>query len=62
MSSGTSHSKGQTWAALKKCWKAYRIAKAKNERDNMFEYAKRIRSLQTELELPTTEFSELDPN
>jgi hypothetical protein len=49
-------SKAQTWAALKKCWKAYKIAKAQNDREKMIEYAKRIRSLQKELGLPQSEF------
>lgn len=54
-----SHSTGQTWAALKKCWKAYRIAKVKGEKENMMEYAKRIRSLQKELGYPQAKFPEL---
>ncbi len=54
-----SHSKGQTWAALKKCWRAYKIAKVKGEKDNMIEYAKRIRSLQRELGVQQAKFPEL---
>jgi hypothetical protein len=53
------HTKGQTWAALKKCWRAYKIAKVKDEKENMLEYAKRIRSLQMELGLPQAPFPEL---
>ena len=55
-----SHTKGQTWAALKKSWKAYKIAKVKNEQGNMVEYAKRIRSLQKELGVTQAKFPELD--
>jgi hypothetical protein len=53
------HTKGQTWAALKKSWKAYKIAKAKNEKTNMIEYAKRIRSLQRELGVTQAKFPDL---
>jgi len=55
-----SHTKGQTWAALKKSWKAYKIAKVKNERGNMVEYAKRIRSLQRELGVSQAKFPDLN--
>ena len=55
-----SHTTGQTWAALKKCWTAYRIAKVKGEKENMVEYAKRIRSLQKELGFSPAKFPELD--
>ncbi len=57
-----SHTKGQTWAALKKSWKAYKIAKVKKERSNMLEYAKRIRTLQNELGVSQAKFPELDLN
>jgi len=57
---GASHTKGQTWAALKKSWRAYKIAKVKNERGNMIEYAKRIRSLQRELGVAQAKFPDLD--
>ncbi len=55
-----SHTTGQTWAALKKSWKAYKIAKVKHEKENMVEYAKRIRSLQKELGVTQAKFPELD--
>jgi hypothetical protein len=55
-----SHTTGQTWAALKKSWKAYKIAKVKNEKENMVEYAKRIRSLQKELGVTQSSFPDLD--
>ena len=58
--SAASHTKGQTWAALKKSWKAYKIAKAKNEQANMVEYAKRIRTLQHELGVSQAKFPDLD--
>lgn len=56
----SSHTKGQTWAALKKSWRAYKIAKVKNEREKMVEYAKRIRSLQRELGVAQAKFPDLD--
>jgi hypothetical protein len=58
----TLHTKGQTWAALKKSWKAYKIAKVKDERANMLEYAKRIRSLQRELGVVQAKFPDLNLN
>jgi hypothetical protein len=51
--------KGQTWAALKKSWKGYKIAKVKGEKENMVEYATRIRKLQKELGYPQSKFPEL---
>ena len=45
---------------MKKCWRAYKIAKVKSERENMMKYAKRIRSLQLELGLPQASFPELE--
>jgi hypothetical protein len=56
----TPHTIGQTWGALKKSWKAYKIAKAKSEKENMIEYAKRIRTLQQELGVAQSKFPELD--
>lgn len=53
------HTKGQTWAALKKCWRAYKIAKVKKDPEKMREYAVRIRALQEELGLPQASFPEL---
>lgn len=55
-----SYSKGQTWAALKKCWRAYKIAKIKNEKEDMLEYANRIRTLQKELGVQQAKFPELN--
>ena len=54
------HTTGQTWAALKKSWRAYKIAKVKDEKTNMVEYAKRIRSLQKELGVAQATFPDLD--
>ncbi len=53
------YTKGQTWGALKKAWKAYKIAKVQNDKEKMLEYAKRIRTLQEELGLPKSKFPEL---
>jgi division protein CdvB (Snf7/Vps24/ESCRT-III family) len=51
--------KGQTWGALKKAWKAYKIAKVQNDRTRMMEYAKRIQTLQKELGLQVAKFPDL---
>jgi cobalamin biosynthesis Mg chelatase CobN len=53
------YTKGQTWGALKKAWKAYKIAKAQNDRERMKEYAQRIRTLQKELGLEQAKFPDL---
>ena len=45
---------------MKKCWRAYKIAKIKNEKKDMFEYASRIRSLQKELGVQQAKFPELN--
>jgi hypothetical protein len=58
MSSKT-YTTGQTWGALKKAWKAYKIAKVQNDREKMLEYAKRIRTLQEELGLEKAKFPDL---
>ena len=51
--------KGQIWGALKKAWKAYKIAKVQKDRKRMKEYAKRIQTLQKELGLEVAKFPEL---
>ncbi|MEM0288152.1 MAG: hypothetical protein QXR69_03190 [Conexivisphaerales archaeon] len=53
------YTKGQTWGALKKAWKAYKIAKVQNDKTKMMEYAKRIRTLQEELGVTKAKFPEL---
>ena len=50
---------GQTWGALKKAWKAYKIAKVQNDKPQMKEYATRIRTLQNDLGVRQAEFPEL---
>lgn len=51
--------KGQTWGALKKSWRAYKIAKVQNDKPKMKEYADRIRALQKELGLKQAEFGDV---
>jgi len=51
--------KGQTWGALKKAWKAYKIAKVQKDKKNMIEYATRIQTLQKELGLAIAKFPDL---
>ncbi|MEM3403729.1 MAG: hypothetical protein QXJ17_04260 [Nitrososphaeria archaeon] len=53
---------GQTWGALKKAWKAYKIAKVQNDRAKMTEYANRIRTLQEELGVEKAKFPDLGLN
>ncbi len=54
------YSKGQTWGALRKSWKAYKIAKVQKDSVRMKEYAGRIRTLQKDLGLKQAEFPDLD--
>lgn len=54
-----SYTKGQTWGALKKAWKAYKIAKVQNDNARMIEYATRIQILQKELGLKPAKFDVL---
>jgi len=58
----TSYSVGQTWAALKKAWRAYKIAKVQGDTPNMLKYAERIRTLQGELGLAKATFPEIGLN
>ncbi|MFP3133209.1 MAG: hypothetical protein RXO71_02255 [Nitrososphaeria archaeon] len=53
------YTKGQTWGALKKAWKAYKIAKVQGDKQKMLEYANRIRTLQEELGLQKSKFPDL---
>jgi hypothetical protein len=54
-----SYNKGKTWQALKRAWRAYKIAKSKNDMVMMEKYAEVIRSLQRELGLEESDFSNL---
>lgn len=53
------YTKGQTWGALKKAWKAYKIAKVQKDKEKMKMYAERIRTLQKELGLKQASFPDL---
>ena len=57
-----SYTTGQTWGALKKAWRAYRIAKVQNKKDEMLKYAERIRTLQKDLCVVQAKFPELGLN
>ena len=59
-SSSSTFTKGQTWGALKKAWKAYKIAKVQQNREGMITHAQRIRTLQSELGVSLTKFPELN--
>ncbi len=55
-----SYNKGRTWNALKKAWKAYKIAKSRKDRQNMKKYEDVIKALQRELGLEESKFNETD--
>ena len=45
------------WGALKKAWRAYKIALAKGEEENLRKYAKIIMKIQKSLGLPMDDFT-----
>ena len=51
---------GQSWGALRKAWKGYRIAKVQADDTKMREYATKIRKIQTELKVSVSSFPHLD--
>jgi hypothetical protein len=56
---GNSFSTGQSWGALRKAWKGYRIAKVHNDNTKMTEYANKIRKIQGELGVNIASFPNL---
>jgi len=50
---------GQSWGALRKAWKGYRIAKVQGDNSKMREYATKIRKLQGELNISVASFPNL---
>ena len=56
------YTKGQSWGALKKAWRGYKVAKVQNNMEDMKKYAERIRTLQRELGLIQAKFPELGLN
>jgi hypothetical protein len=46
----------ETWGALKKCWKGYKIAKSESDYKNMEYYANGIRKFERELNISVTDF------
>jgi hypothetical protein len=60
--SNTEYTTGQTWGALKKAWRGYKIAKVQNNNIKMAEYTKKIRILQHNLGIKQAEFPELNVN
>jgi hypothetical protein len=52
-------STGQSWGALRKAWKGYRIAKVHNDNERMTEYANKIRKIQGELGISVASFPNL---
>ena len=53
---------GQSWGALRKAWKGYRIAKVQGDNGKMREYATKIRKLQGELGISVASFPHLGIN
>jgi hypothetical protein len=47
---------GQSWGALRKAWKGYRIAKVQGDNGKMREYATKIRKIQGELGISVASF------
>jgi hypothetical protein len=58
----TTYTKGQSWGALKKAWRGYKVAKVQKNMEDMKKYAERIRTLQSELGLVQAKFPELGLN
>ena len=56
----SSFTTGQSWGALRKAWKGYRIAKVQADDAKMREYAAKIRKIQTELNVSVSSFPHLD--
>jgi hypothetical protein len=56
------YTKGQSWGALKKAWRGYKVAKVQKNVEDMKKYAERIRTLQSELGLVQAKFPELGLN
>ena len=54
-----SFSIGQSWGALRKAWKGYRIAKVQGDNTKMTEYATKIRKIQGELGVSVASFPNL---
>ncbi|HEY7110340.1 MAG TPA: hypothetical protein VH415_13000 [Nitrososphaeraceae archaeon] len=50
---------GQSWGALRKAWKGYRIAKVQGDNPRMNEYANKIRKIQGELNIAVSSFPQL---
>ena len=50
---------GQSWGALRKAWKGYRIAKVQSDDTKMTEYATKIRKIQGELNIAVSSFPNL---
>jgi hypothetical protein len=53
---------GQSWGALRKAWKGYRIAKVQGNNTKMLEYANKIRKIQGELNISLASFPHLGIN
>lgn len=47
---------GQSWGALRKAWKGYRIAKVQGDTARMREYAGKIQTIQKELGISVAQF------
>ena len=61
-SKGTTFTTGQSWGALRKAWKGYRIAKVQGDNGKMREYATKIRKIQGELGISVASFPNIGIN
>ena len=59
-SNNPSFTKGQSWGALRKAWRGYKIAKVQDDKTKMTEYATKIRTLQNDLGVKQSIFPELN--
>jgi len=59
---GNNFTVGQSWGALRKAWKGYRIAKVQGDNGKMREYATKIRKIQGELGVSVASFPQLGIN
>ena len=50
---------GQSWGALRKAWKGYRIPKVQKDDTKMTDYATKIRKIQGELNIAVSSFPNL---
>ncbi len=53
------HTSDNTWNDLKNAWRSYKVARMKDDKTKMTEFAKTIRTLQKNIGAKISEFPEL---